>query len=1113
MHGDFTRLTFDKTRHYRSVRRQQGRVDVDADWNEQSDITSHRIEIEAKDVIGACGVPRHDAGFAIVDPSSLPAPQPVLKPGDFLFGAGRAYVNGILCENESIVSYSAQPDRQAAPLDAAGSYIVYLDVWLRHIVALDDAAIRETALGGPDTATRIKTVWQLRALQVGALGAAIGCKDDPQQWRDATAASTAKLSARAAKESKSDKPCILPPGAGYRRLENQLYRVEIHRGGAVDDADKTKVATWKWSRENGSVVAGIQRMSAGKITITAARQDSALGFAPGQWIEILDDRNEWERVPGVLAPILAVEDLTLTLDVSQAIEPTANALTNFVAAMSAAFHPKVRRWDSAGVIPATIPASNDGFVSLEDGVEVRFVAGICKSGDYWLIPARTNTGNVEWPADPAAPGNPLDCVPRGITHHYCRVAVIEVDNAGKVTLIEDCRRPFSPLTEIDSGSCCCNVTVGDSGSADFRTIQEAVDSLPQTGGRICVLEGTYPRPTRITGRSNITISGCRGRSRLTGERGVREKIAALILIEKSSNIRIESLVFTLGSECAVAALASTQVSIVDCDVQMMDARSSVPGLYLQVHGGSVEGSRIVGIDVAKLRDDVALAADGRGASGIQIAGGSRDVHIAENLIGGMSGQGITLGSLEDTDDRGGDRTPVFGRPLDHSDPCGDRLPLSTLILSRYMHFVLKVPRRRQAADPVQDVHIERNRILATGLDGIGVAGFFDLSEVDEFVSVRGLQIFDNQIVGCLRNEAPPIEPAMKDSMGYGGIALADVSGLEIRDNVIEQNGVNNPQPVCGIFILHGEGVQISGNRILANGGRPRVLPNKLFLGKVGNGRLGGIQVVFAVAPVAAPAASLQKIAALAAVQIKVPEPAGPPALDVHHNVVHSPVGPALFATALGPVSVRDNQLSSGAVLDPAHPSVLAPGVAFVFNLGVSNEAYAQQILFASTASAPKISAGLDDLRAGGRLVNGNILFTGNQCSLDLLEVGRSGAFASLTLASLDDVAVHNNQSDCNLGLRDDFMVTNAFVLGASTRVSGNRFKEGLFQSAYSAMTMGILNTTNGNQSTHCLSVKGPAALLNSAPNTVLVNAMPGHQCEPRLLGALLQLAAYRKVSP
>ena len=59
MHGDFTRLTFDNTRHYRNVRRQQGRVDVDADWNEQSDITSHRIEIEARDVIGACGVPRH----------------------------------------------------------------------------------------------------------------------------------------------------------------------------------------------------------------------------------------------------------------------------------------------------------------------------------------------------------------------------------------------------------------------------------------------------------------------------------------------------------------------------------------------------------------------------------------------------------------------------------------------------------------------------------------------------------------------------------------------------------------------------------------------------------------------------------------------------------------------------------------------------------------------------------------------------------------------------------------------------------------------------------------------------------------------------------------------
>ena len=46
MKGDFTRSTYDRHNHYRSVRMQQGRVQLDADWNEQADITLHRIETD-----------------------------------------------------------------------------------------------------------------------------------------------------------------------------------------------------------------------------------------------------------------------------------------------------------------------------------------------------------------------------------------------------------------------------------------------------------------------------------------------------------------------------------------------------------------------------------------------------------------------------------------------------------------------------------------------------------------------------------------------------------------------------------------------------------------------------------------------------------------------------------------------------------------------------------------------------------------------------------------------------------------------------------------------------------------------------------------------------------
>jgi len=36
------------------------------------------------------------------------------------------------------------------------------------------------------------------------------------------------LVARSQPTVASEEPCLVTPGAGYRRLENQLYRVEIH---------------------------------------------------------------------------------------------------------------------------------------------------------------------------------------------------------------------------------------------------------------------------------------------------------------------------------------------------------------------------------------------------------------------------------------------------------------------------------------------------------------------------------------------------------------------------------------------------------------------------------------------------------------------------------------------------------------------------------------------------------------------------------------------------------------------------------------------------------------------------------------------------------------------
>src|SRR5947199_3826673 len=183
MKGDFTRATFTPERHYHGVLKQQGRVDIDADWNEQGAITSHRVETETVDVVGPCGAPVGDAGFTIT----------AISGGTNLnIGAGRAYVDGILCENEQDVLITAQPDLPGFTLPTSpGTYIAYLEVWLRHIISLDDAHIREVALGGPDTCTRAKTVWQVGILTAETdTGAAVDCSTEVPLWGTLIAPST-----------------------------------------------------------------------------------------------------------------------------------------------------------------------------------------------------------------------------------------------------------------------------------------------------------------------------------------------------------------------------------------------------------------------------------------------------------------------------------------------------------------------------------------------------------------------------------------------------------------------------------------------------------------------------------------------------------------------------------------------------------------------------------------------------------------------------------------------------------------------------------------------------------------------------------------------------------
>jgi hypothetical protein len=449
MKGDFTRSTYDRKKHYNSVRMQQGRVQLDADWNEQLDISSHRIETGASDVIGCCGAPMHQDGFHLVSKisdltdgekarSENKNPGPLEPVGDFYITAGHFYLDGILCENEHIVPFTKQPDLylpEAEPLKKKGTYLAYLDVWSRHVTALEDEDILEKALGGPDTATRTKTIWQVKYLEVA--DANVHCLSSMQGWDDmVTPPIPGKLAAQTEKAEGKEKPCIIKPGAGYRRLENQLYRVEVHKGG-----NRGK-ATFKWSRDNGSIVAAWESQDVNNLTVKNIGRDKVLSFATGQWVELTDDTHEFLNEPGTLVKLKKVEGNILTIDSSSIIDPDDPSATS-VDRAKFPNNPKIRRWDSDGEIKPT----NSNWIPLEDGVQVKFTNGTYKTGDYWLIPARTAEADVEWPIDENTNKRELQ-LPHGVRHHYCRMALISFD--GTNISISDCRRIFPPVTELTS---------------------------------------------------------------------------------------------------------------------------------------------------------------------------------------------------------------------------------------------------------------------------------------------------------------------------------------------------------------------------------------------------------------------------------------------------------------------------------------------------------------------------------------------------------------------------------------------------------------------------------------------------------------------------------------
>jgi hypothetical protein len=526
MKADLSRVTFNPLKHFTRVVMQQGRVQLDADWNEQAAILLHYLQVLAADVIGPHGGPDH--GFEVTKATSGGS----ALANDFVIQSGRYYVDGVLCElaatpttavvdapntkvrvsgtfvdggefrvgqyvevypagpppavpvvakildvdpvqriltlnqpapaNPVLVrraaTYLTQPDLPAPPaLESGKSYLVYLDVWERHLTSAEDDRIREVALGGPDTATRARTVWQVKVMPVDAPPA---CSETPKLLSALQPENRGRLRAMAKVVAPSTDACIIPPDSQYRGAENQLYRVEVHTGGPTWDGktslDTVTPATFKWSRENGSVIFPI--VSGGgtrKVRLETLGRDDRFGLVENDWVEVQDDDSVLTGKAGALLQVDLIERATVTLKGSP--DPKVGS--------DQTKHPLLRRWDlrnsklqTANDGAALIVESADDWLVLEDGVQIQFAppdagapANQYRTGDYWLIAARTATGDVEWPTEQGkdSAGNAVTVhvalPPAGVEHHYAPLAVVTVGATGELASRTPCRRTINEV--------------------------------------------------------------------------------------------------------------------------------------------------------------------------------------------------------------------------------------------------------------------------------------------------------------------------------------------------------------------------------------------------------------------------------------------------------------------------------------------------------------------------------------------------------------------------------------------------------------------------------------------------------------------------------------------
>ena len=201
------------------------------------------------------------------------------------------------------------------------------------------------------------------------------------------------------------------------------------------------------------------------VTLEHLGRDSRFSLQEGDWVEIVDDDYVLQ---GRAEPLLKV-----TVVDRDKIRVTLESTPGGEVGQDLTKHPLLRRWDHKGWDHKAGDPSKGGlelhdgaaiikegtddnaWLNLEDGVQICFKPvppnngneekHLYRTADYWLIPARTATGDVEWPQ--LKDDGPQAVPPDGVEYHYAPLAIISIKGDGKVSVDDDCRNKIEPCGE------------------------------------------------------------------------------------------------------------------------------------------------------------------------------------------------------------------------------------------------------------------------------------------------------------------------------------------------------------------------------------------------------------------------------------------------------------------------------------------------------------------------------------------------------------------------------------------------------------------------------------------------------------------------------------------